>query len=153
MIILSFGFIRCVTAHLHWREKALESAEGIRQHVPHTLHLTSTTATDGAPQVALVVKNPPASAGDGGVIKDAGFTPGLGRSPGGGQGNPLQYSCLENSMDRGAWQAMIVKTAKSRTQLKWRSIHTGTITEATKQYPTAQCNLTSPQLYWDITDI
>ena len=52
-----------------------------------------------ASQVALVVKNPPANAGD---LKDAGSIPGLGRSPGGGHGNPLQYSCLENPLDRGA---------------------------------------------------
>jgi len=52
-----------------------------------------------ASQVALVVKNPPANAGD---IRDTGSIPGLGRSPGGGHGNPLQYSCLENLMDRGA---------------------------------------------------
>ena len=51
-------------------------------------------------QVALVVKNPPASAGD---IRDVGLTPGSGRSPAGGHNNPLQYSCLENPMDRGAW--------------------------------------------------
>ena len=49
-----------------------------------------------------VVKNPPANARDTG---DAGSIPGSGRSPGGGNGNPLQYSCLENSMDREAWQA------------------------------------------------
>jgi len=48
-----------------------------------------------------VVKNPPSNAGDAGSI------PGLGRSPGGGHGNPLQYSYLENSMDRGAWQAVV----------------------------------------------
>ena len=47
-----------------------------------------------------VVKNPPANAGD---IGDAGLIPGSERSPGSGNGNPLQYSCLENSMDRGAW--------------------------------------------------
>ena len=47
----------------------------------------------GASQVALVVKNPPANAGD---IRDAGLIPGSGRPPGGGRGNPLQYSCLEN---------------------------------------------------------
>ena len=51
----------------------------------------------GASQVALVVKNPPASAGD---VRDAGSVPGLGRFPGGGHDNPLQYSCLENPMDR-----------------------------------------------------
>ena len=55
----------------------------------------------GLPQVTLVVKNLPANTGD---IKDAGSTPGLERSPGEGHGNPLQYSCLENFMDRGAWQ-------------------------------------------------
>ena len=53
----------------------------------------------GASQVALVVKNPPANAGD---SREAGSIPGLGRSPGVGNGNPLQYSCLENSTDRGA---------------------------------------------------
>ena len=52
-----------------------------------------------ASQVALLVKNPPANAED---IRDKGSVPGLGRSPGGGHGNPLQYSHLENSMDRGA---------------------------------------------------
>ena len=50
--------------------------------------------------VVLVVKNPPANAGD---IRDAGLISGSGRSPGGGHGNPLKYSCLENPMDRGDW--------------------------------------------------
>ena len=54
--------------------------------------------------MALVVKNLPANAGD---VRDEGLTPGLGRSPGGGHGNPLQYSCVENSMDRGAWWATV----------------------------------------------
>ena len=54
----------------------------------------------GASQVALGVKNPPANAGD---IGDVDSIPGLGRLPGGGHGNPLQYSCLENPMDRGAY--------------------------------------------------
>ena len=52
-----------------------------------------------ASQVVLVVKNPPANAGD---VRDVGLIPGWGRSPGEGHGNPLQYSCLENPMDRGA---------------------------------------------------
>ena len=52
--------------------------------------------------MVLVVKNPSTNAGD---VRDTGSIPGLGRSPGGGNVNPLQYSCLENSMDRGAWQA------------------------------------------------
>ena len=58
-----------------------------------------------------MVKNPPANAGDAGSI------PGLGRSSGGGNGNPLQYSCLENAIDRGAWPAAIHGVAKSRTRL------------------------------------
>ena len=54
--------------------------------------------------MVLVLKNLPANAGDTG---DTGLIPGLGRSPGGGHGNPLQYSCLENSMHRGAWLATV----------------------------------------------
>ena len=57
-----------------------------------------------ASQVALVVNNPPASAGDRG---DAGLIPGLGRSHGEGNGNPLQNSCQENPMDRGAWSTTV----------------------------------------------
>ena len=63
----------------------------------------------------LVVKNLPTKAGD---IRDADWTPGLGGPPGGGHGNPLQYSCLENPMDRGAGQATSHGAAKSRTRLK-----------------------------------
>ena len=68
----------------------------------------------GAPQVVLAIKNPPANAG---VIRDTGSIPGLGRSPGGGHGNPLQDSCLENPMDRGAWWATVHGVMKSRIQL------------------------------------
>ena len=57
-----------------------------------------------ASQVVLVVKNLPANAE---YIRDAGLIPGLGRSLRGGHGNPLQYSCLENPMDRGAWQTRV----------------------------------------------
>ena len=66
-------------------------------------------------QVVLVVKNPTASAGD---VRGVGSMPGLGRSPGEGNGNPLQNSCLENPMDRGAWWAIVLGVAKSWTQLK-----------------------------------
>ena len=54
--------------------------------------------------MALVVKNLPANTGD---VRDMGLIPGLGRSPGGGNGNPFQYSCLEEPMDRGAWWATV----------------------------------------------
>ena len=57
-----------------------------------------------------MVKNPPAKAGD---TRDVGWIPGLGRSPGGGNGNAFQYSCLENPMDRGAWWAMVHRVAES----------------------------------------
>ena len=67
-----------------------------------------------APQVALVVKNSPASARD---VRDMGSIPGSGRSFGVGNGNALQYSCLENPMDRGAWEATVHGAAKCRTQL------------------------------------
>ena len=50
-------------------------------------------------------------------LRDAGSVPGLGRSPGGGHGSPLQYSCLENPIDRGAWQAAVHKVAQSWTRL------------------------------------
>ena len=61
-----------------------------------------------------VVKNLPANAGD---TRDLGSTPGSGRSPGIGNGNPLQYSCLENSMDRGVWQAPVHGVTKNQTRL------------------------------------
>ena len=56
-------------------------------------------------------------------IRDAGSIPGSGRSPGGGNGNPLQYSCLENLTDRGAWRATVHGVTKSQTCLKWFSTH------------------------------
>ena len=73
-----------------------------------------------ASQVALVVKNLPANAGD---VRDTGLIPGLGRSPGGGHGNPLQYSCLENPMDWGAWRVTGHRVSQSRAQLKQLSRH------------------------------
>ena len=59
----------------------------------------------------MLVKNPPANA------EDVALIPGSGRSSGGGNGNPLQYSCLENSMDRGAWRATVHGITTSQTQL------------------------------------
>ena len=70
--------------------------------------------------MALVVKNPLPNARD---TRDAGLILGLGRFPGGEHGNPLQYSCLENPMHRRTWWATVPRVAKSRTQLKWLSMH------------------------------
>ena len=64
-----------------------------------------------------MVKNLPASAGDRG---DVGLNPGWGRSPGGGHGNPLQYSCLENPMDRGGWQAAVHRELDT-TEATWHA--------------------------------
>ena len=66
----------------------------------------------GASLVAQMVKNPPA-------IWETGSIPWLGRFPGGGHGNPLQYSCLENPMDRIAWQATVHGVTKSQTRLSY----------------------------------
>ena len=67
-----------------------------------------------ASQVALVAKNPPANTGD---LEIRVQSMGGGRSSGGGRGNPLQYSCLESPMDRGAWWATVHRVAKSWTRL------------------------------------
>ena len=98
---------------------------------PHLISHNASTSVRGqgpsylwwqrwASQVALVAKNPPASAGD---IRDARSIPGSGRPPGGGHGNPLQSSCLENPMDRGGWWATFHRVAKSQTRLKRPSMH------------------------------
>ena len=65
-----------------------------------------------------VTKNPPA-----GAAGDTGSIPRSERSPGGGHGNPLQYSCLENPMDRGAWGATVHRVSKNQTRLKWLITH------------------------------
>ena len=69
-------------------------------------------ALKGASQAMLVVKKTLAYTGD---VRDGSSVLGLGRSPGGGHGNPLQYSCLENPMERGAWWATVRRLAKSQT--------------------------------------
>ena len=73
----------------------------------------------GVSQVALVVKKPPANAGD---IRDTSSIPESERSLGGGHGNPLQYSCLENPMDRGAWRATVHGVTESdTTEATWHT--------------------------------
>ena len=77
----------------------IDSSGETETNGPCTQYFTEKYTAGRASQVVLVVKNPPASAGD---ARDVGSDPGLGRSSGGGNGNPLQYSCLENPVDRGA---------------------------------------------------
>ena len=96
----------CLGTHLwinnHGQEDGLANWCGL-ESMP-TLWVGSALPITSSSQVAVVEKNPPANAGD---TRDMGSVPGSGRSPGGGNGNPLQYSCLENSMDRGDWQAKV----------------------------------------------
>ena len=73
-----------------------------------------------ASQMVLEVKNPPTNAGG---VRHLGLIPGSGRSPGGGHGNLLQYSCLENPTDRGAWRAIVHRVTKTWTGLKRLSMH------------------------------
>ena len=87
----------------------------MRTHVhTHTHTHTHTYIYMGFPG-GSVVKNPPANAGD---TRDMGSIPGLRRSPGEGNSNPLQYSFLENPMDRGAWWAVVLGVTESQTQLR-----------------------------------
>ena len=88
--------------------------------VPLRVPVSSAYKDAGASQLALVVKNPSANAGD---VGDAGSIPGSGRSPGEGHGNPFQYSCLENPLARGAQWATDHTVVKSRTRLKQLSTH------------------------------
>ena len=76
------------------------------------LFITELCPLTGTSQVALVVKKPPANAGD---VRDDSLIPGLGRSPGEGNGNPLQYYCMENPMDRGARRATVHRITLSWT--------------------------------------
>ena len=89
-----------------------------------------------------VVKNPPANAGD---ARDVGLTLGLGRSPGGGNGTPLHYSCLKNPTNRGAWQATVQQVAKSWTWTSnWACVCCGSVMSnfATQWTATQQASLT-----------
>ena len=106
----------------NWRFMPLNPPQ--LSHLPPSPPLPSRLATPHVPsrasQVAIGVKNPPASAGD---MRDAALILGLGRSPWGGHSNPLQHSCLEDPMDRGAWRATGLGATKSWTWLKWLSLH------------------------------
>ena len=103
---------------------------------PHTPFFTGIGKEIRASQVALVAKNSPPKAGD---IKDTGLIPGLRRSPGGEHGNPLQYSSLENPMDRGTWWPMVHSVTKSWTWLKRLSMHTHTHETSAREGQASDC--------------
>ena len=85
--------------------------------------------------MALDVKNPPSNAGN---IREVGLIPGLGRSPGGRHGSPLQYSCLENPKDRGAWVVTVHAVTKRRSGLKQFNTQTHTHTHVYYMLPGRQ---------------
>ena len=100
------------------------------------MHLWLPTMHLAAFQVVLVVNNPPAQAGD---VRVSGSIPGSGRSPGGGHGNLLQYSCLENPMDWGAWRATVHRVTR-RVRHDWRDFtHTACIWPSSKSEVTQLC--------------
>ena len=97
--------------------------------------------------MALVVKNLPAKVGD---IRDTGSIPGSGRSPQGGHGNPVQYSCLKNPMDRGAWQAIVYRISEGH-DWKWLSRLRVSISEnITQSLMTLKIHLT-PEEYTKVS--
>ena len=93
---------------------AVRRTEFVPQAIPPSSRSGDQSPLPWASQVELVAKKLPANAGD---IRDADSIPESGRSPGGGYGNPLQYSCLENPMDRGTWWAIVHGVTKSQTPL------------------------------------
>ena len=93
------------------REAWCAAVHGVAK-IGHDSVTTQQQHTYQSSLVVLVVKNSPTIAGD---LRDVCSVPGLGRSPGIGNGNPLQYSCMKNSMDRGAWWATVHGVAKSPT--------------------------------------
>ena len=103
-----------------------------------------------ASQVALVVKNFPAIAGD---IRGWGSIPGSGRFPRGGHSNPLQYSCLENPIDRRAWWARVHGVTKSLTQLKWLSMHMWDLSSLTRDQTHVPCTRRQILNHWNTREV
>ena len=104
-------------------QQGVEGSQAVQSAVPTSCgpgqgqtwaHSTFSTTFSFTVLGSLEGKNPPAIGRD---MRDSSWIPGSGRSPGGGHGNPLQYSCLENPMDRGAWRAAVHGVTKSRTRL------------------------------------
>ena len=113
-----WGCFHCV----FWYPVPLSDYSGSNNNLMQALFLMKRVGIAWVSQVALVIKSPPANAGD---TREAGSVPGSGRSPGREHGNPLQYSCLHNLMDREAWQATVHGVTKSGTCLKWLSMQAG----------------------------
>ena len=103
-----------------WRSREVETS-GNPRSILMSWSSEDVLSSSVPSQGALAVRNLPANKA--GSIRDAGLIPGLGRSPGGGNGRPLQYPCLENPMDRGDWRATVHRISKSQTQLKRLSMH------------------------------
>ena len=101
---------------------ALHCCHQSLNHHYFSLGMLVSQGCHGASQIVLVVKNPPANAED---IRNVCSVSGLGRSPGGWHGNPLQYSCLENPIGKGASWAMVHRVTKSQTRLKRLSTNSG----------------------------
>ena len=102
--------LTCRVSSVGARNKA-----GDHEYLQENINLKQNNKLKRASQAALMVKNPPANASKG---RNVGLIPGWGRSPGEGHSNPLQYSCMENPIDKGAWWASVYGVAQSRTQLK-----------------------------------
>ena len=115
---LSLSIYIYIHIHIKHTHTCTHAHTNTRAHM-HT-HTHTHTHTYTASQVVLVVKNLPANAVD---MRDLGLIPESGRCPGGGYDNPLQYSCWENPVDRGAWWATVHRFAKSWPWLKWLSMH------------------------------
>ena len=85
--------------------------------------------------------------------RDSSLNPGSGRAPGGGHGDPLQYPCLENPMDKEAWRATVHGVAKGRTQLKWEHTHARSwhfYNSGSKGKRSRGGQLNDPSLFWSL---
>ena len=118
-VCLYYGLPQTPQKHMCWHTQS-SMRYWVKKIKNSMVPFNTYTYMTWASQVALVVKSSPASPGD---IRDSGSILGLARSPEGGHGNPLQYSCLENLIYRWAWQAIVQGVTKSQTWMKWLSTH------------------------------
>ena len=117
----------------NWAPYSWETSRRVEQGIQTFEHGWSPRSTESFLQLLYSFdsdgKESACNAGD---VRDAGLIPGLGRSPGGGNGNPFQYSCLENPMDRGIWRTAVHRITKSRIRMKQPSMHTPAYLELIK---------------------